>query len=302
MSEIIDLVTVNDYCAGLGLSTLHPLVSIVDLSEGKWPAQKGTKAVRYHFYAVFLKQGENCIIRYGRQNYDYQDGTLVFVGPGQVVDISQIPSDFKPSGYALLFHPDLLLRTTLQRNMGMHTFFSYDLHEALHVSQRERQIVLDCFDKIKHELSQGLDKHSKELIVSNIEIFLKYCTRFYERQFITRDTLNLGVIQKFESSLRNYLKTGLAIDLGTPSVSYFAKEQHLSPNYFGDLVKKETGKSAHEHIQSKIIEVAKEKIFDPEKSVSEIAFELGFTYPQHFSRLFKQKVGVSPMEFRGSLN
>lgn len=302
MSEIIDLVTVNDYCAGLGLSTLHPLVSIVDLSDGKWPAQKGTMAVRYHFYGVFLKQGESCIIKYGRQNYDYQDGTLVFVGPGQVVDITHITPDFKPSGYALLFDPDLLLRTNLEHNIDSYSFFSYDLSEALHISQRERQLVLDCFDKIRHELFQSIDKHSKELIIANIEIFLKYCTRFYERQFITRDSVNLTVVRKFESSLRTYLKTGLATDLGTPSVSYFAEEQHLSPNYFGDLIKKETGKSAHEHIQTKIIEVAKEKIFDPDKSVSEIAFELGFKYPQHFSRLFKQKVGVSPIEYRNSLN
>lgn len=302
MSEIIDLVTVNDYCAGFGLSALHPLVSIIDLSEGKWPVQKRTKAVRYHFYGIFLKQGQNCILRYGRQNYDYQDGTLVFVGPGQVVDITNIPSDFKPSGYALLFHPDLLLRTNLERNIDLHTFFSYDLHEALHVSQRERRIVLDCFDKIKHELSQGLDRHSKELIVSNIEIFLKYCMRFYERQFITRDTVNLGVIRKFELSLRTYLSTGIAKELGIPSVTHFAKEQHLSPNYFGDLIKKETGKSAHEFIQAKIIGVAKEKIVDPDKSLSEIAYELGFKYPQHFSRLFKQKVGVSPMEYRSAMN
>ena len=298
MSEIMNLVTVNDYCARFNLSTLHPLVSVLDLSDGTWMARKKIEAVRYHFYAVFLKQGQNCILRYGRQNYDYQDGTLVFVGPGQIVNISHIDPGFKPAGHALLFHPDLLRGTNLGINMDKHSFFSYELHEALHLSQKERQIVLDCFDKIEFELSQGIDKHSKSLIVANIELFLNYCTRFYDRQFITRDTVNLGVIESFQSSLHAYLKSGKAQELGTPSVGYFAEEQHLSPNYFGDLIKKETGKSAQEYIQAKIIEVAKEKFFDPDKSVSEIAYELGFKYPQHFTRLFKKKVGYSPNEYR----
>ena len=301
MSDIKDLITVNNYCAGFNLSALHPLVSVVDLSEGTWVPKKRVEAVRYHFYAVFLKQGQSCVLRYGRQNYDYQDGTLVFLGPGQVINIEHIDPSFKPSGYALLFHPDLFRGTNLGNSMDKHSFFSYEMHEALHISHRERQIVLDCFDKIRYELSQGIDKHSKHIIVSNIELFLNYCTRFYDRQFITRDTINLGIIEKFESSLQAYIQTGKTKKLGIPSVSYFAKEQHLSPNYFGDLVKKETGKSAQEYIHAKIIEVAKEKIFDPDKPVSEIAYELGFKYPQHFTRFFKNKVGYTPNEYR-SLN
>lgn len=298
MSGIKDLVTVNDYCVGLNLSALHPLVSVVDLSEGDWAIRKKAEAIRYHFYAVFLKQGQNCILRYGRQNYDYQDGTLVFVGPGQIVNIADLDTSVQPSGYALLFHPDLLLGTNLGNGMDKYSFFSYELHEALHISQRERQIVLDCFDKIRYELSQGIDKHTKRLVVSNLELFLNYCTRFYDRQFITRDNANLGVIQNFESSLNTYFKTGKAEKLGIPSVGYFAEEQRLSPNYFGDLVKKETGKSAQGYIQAKIIEAAKEKIFDPDRSISEIAYELGFKYPQHFTRFFKNKVGYTPNEYR----
>lgn len=298
MGEIKELESVNDYCAGLGLSALHPLVSVLDLSEGKFAARQSVSAVRYHFYGIFLKQGQHCILRYGRRNYDYQDGTLVFVAPGQVVNIEHIDADFQPSGYALLFHPDLLRGTHLGSQMDKYSFFSYELHEALHISQRERQIVLDCFEKIRYELTQGIDQHSKRLIVSNIELFLNYCVRFYGRQFITRDTVNLGVIEQFDASLRAYLQSGRARELGPPTVSYFAQEQSLSANYFGDLVKRETGTSAQEYIQLKILELAKEKIFDPAISISEIAYELGFKYPQHFTRFFKKKVGSTPNEYR----
>ncbi|MDB4539589.1 AraC family transcriptional regulator, partial [Saprospiraceae bacterium] len=190
--------------------------------------QEKVEAVRYNYYAVFLKQGQACILKYGREHYDYQDGTLVFVGPGQVVNIANVDTTVKPSGYALLFHPDLLRGTNLGNSIDELSFFSYELHEALHISQRERQIVLDCFDKIRFELSQSIDKHSKHIIVSNIKLFLNYCTRFYDRQFITRDIVNLGVIESFQTSLHNYFKTGKAKELGIPSVSYFAKKQHLS--------------------------------------------------------------------------
>ncbi|SDM16123.1 helix-turn-helix domain-containing protein [Kriegella aquimaris] len=293
-----DLIKVDDYCSKFNLSTLHPLVSVHDLSEGTLDGREHADAVRYHFYGIFLKQGEGCILRYGRQNYDYQDGTLVFLAPGQVVHVGHIDASFKPAGHALLFHPDLLWGTHLAKTMTEYSFFSYLSHEALHISKKERQLVLDLFDKIRTELSHGIDKHSKELVVANIELFLKYCMRFYDRQFITREKENLGVIQRFEISLISYIQTGIAKELGTPSVSYFAEEQNLSSNYFGDLVKKETGKSANDHIQDQLIEIAKQKIFDSEKTVSEIAYELGFKYPQHFTRLFKKKMGKTPNEYR----
>jgi AraC-like DNA-binding protein len=172
------------------------------------------------------------------------------------------------------------------------------VNEALHLSEKERQIVLDCFGKIQYELEQSIDKHSKTLIASNIELFLNYCTRFYDRQFITRDNAHKGILERFENLLNEYYLSDKPLNIGLPSVAYCADELSLSPNYFGDLIKKETGKSAQEYIQSKIIDIAKEQIFDINKSVSEVAYNLGFKYPQHFTRLFKQKIGVSPNEYR----
>jgi len=166
------------------------------------------------------------------------------------------------------------------------------------LSERERKIVLESFGKIEYELAHAIDKHSKRLIVSNIELFLNYCVRFYDRQFITRDTIHKGVLEKFETLLNGYYQSDKSQTLGLPSVAYCAQEMNLSPGYFGDLIRKETGKTAHEYIQSKVIDMAKERIFDQGKSVSQIAYELGFKYPQHFTRLFKQRVGMTPNEFR----
>jgi AraC-like DNA-binding protein len=182
--------------------------------------------------------------------------------------------------------------------MQDYTFFAYRSNEALHVSERERKIVLDCFSKIEYELEHAIDKHSKNLIVSNIELFLNYCVRFYDRQFITRDNVHKGILERFEALLNGYFLTDKPQTIGLPSVAYCASELNLSANYFGDLIKKETGKSAQEYIQTRVIEVAKERIFDQSKSVSQIAYELGFKYPQHFTRLFKQRVGQSPNEYR----
>lgn len=297
MSKIINLDTVNDYCNRFDQASQHPFVSVMNLHDLKRKSQRGIEALRFNFYGIFLKQNPDCIMKYGRKYYDFQEGTLVFIGPGQIVQIEN-GDDYVPSGYALLFHPDLLLKTNLGQVISKYSFFSYELSEALHLSQRERQIIIDCIEKIRFELERDIDKHSKELIVSNIELFLRYCSRFYDRQFITRDVVNDSVVDQFKKSLHQYLYSGKASELGCPSVGYFAQEQYLSPNYFGDLIKKETGKSALELIQAKLIEVAKERIFDPTKTVSEIAYELGFKHPQHFSRLFKNKVGYSPNEYR----
>jgi len=290
--------TVNDYNTFNNNETLHPLVSVVDLSKAS-PRQASN--MYFGFYTVFLKEVKCGDLRYGRHTYDYQEGTLVFIAPGQVVRVDNSGETYQPKGYALVFHPDLIHGTSLGRHIQDYTFFGYQSNEALHLSERERKIVLDCFSKIEYELEHAIDKHSKKLIVDNIELLLNYCVRFYDRQFITRDNVHKGILERFEYLLNGYFHTDKPQTIGLPSVAWCAGELNLSSNYFGDLIKKETGKTAQEYIQVKLIDVAKEKISDPDKSVSQVAYELGFKYPQHFTRLFKQRVGQSPNEYR-SLN
>jgi AraC-like DNA-binding protein len=290
--------TINDYNVFNNNPTLHPLVSVVDLSIAT-PRQ--SFRMYFGFYAIFLKEVKCGDMMYGRETYDYQEGTLVFMAPGQVAGVNSYGETYQPKGYALIFHPDLIHGTALGKHIQDYTFFSYQSKEALHLSEHERQLVMDCFSKIRYELERAIDKHSKRLIVSNIELFLDYCVRFYDRQFITRDKVHHGILERFETLLNDYYHSEQPQTIGLPSVAYCADKLHLSPGYFGDLIKKETGKTAQEYIQSKVIEVAKEKIFDRSKSVHQISDELGFRYPQHFTRLFKQRVGQSPNEYR-SLN
>jgi AraC-like DNA-binding protein len=300
MEKVFRFNTVNEYNALNNQETLHPLVSVINFSKANprtWGKEKSVK-LYFGFYTIFLKDVKCGDLKYGRNYYDYQEGTLVFVAPGQVLEIENDGKVYQPKGHALVFHPDLIHGTPLAGTMNEYNFFSYNTNEALHLSERERQIVLDCFSKIEFELQQGVDKHSKKLIASNIELFLNYCERFYDRQFITRDNVNLGMLEKFEKQLNGYFSSDKPQNIGLPSVAYFADELHLSANYFGDLVKKETGKSAKEYIHDKIIDLAKTKTFNADKSVNEIAYELGFKYPQHFTRLFKQRVGMTPKEFR----
>lgn len=294
MSEIVRIDTVNEYNQLVGIETLHPLISIVDFQKAEpfcyFRAQMGV-------YCIFLKDIKCGNITYGINNYDYEEGTLIFVSPGQVYGVA---SEEKQRGFgkALIFHPDLIHGTALGKNIKEYSFFSYEVNEALHLSARERIIINDCLDKIEYELNHAIDNHSKTLIVSYIELFLNYCKRFYERQFITRSNVNKDVLTRFEKVLDDYFNSDLPMTAGLPTVKYFAEKLYLSSNYLGDLLKKETGKSAQEHIQLRLIELAKEKIYEPSKSISEIAYELGFKYPQHFTRMFKKEVGITPLEYR----
>jgi AraC-like DNA-binding protein len=299
MEQVERIDTVNEYNKYAGVDTLHPLVSVINFDDVA-PITHFRR--RIGIYAVFLKDIKCGDMTYGCQPYDYENGTLVFVAPGQVYGIDSKGDSIKPSGYGLVFHPDLIAGTHLAKTIKDYTFFSYEVNEALHLSKKERKTIVDCLKKIQEEIEQNIDKHSKTLIVSNIELFLNYCQRFYDRQFITRSTVNKDTLSRFENLLNDYFRADKGIDLGLPTVAYCAEELHLSPNYFGDLIKKETGSTALDYIQSRLIDEAKTRIFDHSKTINNVAAELGFKYQQHFTRLFKQKVGVTPNEYRASLN
>ena len=295
MKQVHHFDSISAYNTFNNHETLHPLVSVLDYSKAHPRRQS-----RMHFgiYCIVLKEVKCGDLKYGRHYYDYQEGTLVFISPGQVVEVENNGELYQPLGHALAFHPDLIRGTALAGSLSRHNFFGYGTSEALHLSERERQIVLDCFSKIQLELQHAIDKHSKKLITSNIELFLNYCERFFDRQFITRDHVNKGILEKFEALLNDYFSSDKPQEIGLPSVAYCAHELNLSVNYFGDLIKRETGKSAQEYIHNKTIDIAKNKIFDIHKNVNDVAYELGFKYPQHFSRFFKQRTGASPSAYR----
>ena len=296
MNEIIQLNSVDVYNKMYGLKTLHPLVSVVDL-------RKATRVVNhvkmnYGVYALFLKNGTNCTLKYGRRYYDYQEGTIVSFAPGQLVGVDSDEDEISPEVYGLIFHPDLIYGTALGKKIGKYSFFSYEQNEALHLSDQEREIIMDCFHKIEAELEHNIDKHTRRLITANIGLLLDYCMRFYERQFTTREASNKDVVVRFERLLDEYFDGKAPQENGLPSVKYFADKVFLSPNYFGDMISKQTGKTVTEYIQDKLIGRAKELLLSTSKPMSEIAYSLGFQYPQHMSRMFKRIVGITPNEFR----
>lgn len=298
-NDIIRLDTVESYNRILGAETLHPLVAMTDFST--------VRAIphcrkEFGFYAVYYKELCCGTIEYGRSKYDYQEGTMLFVSPGQTAGTNDGGETLNPKGMVLMFHPDLLYGTPLARRMKDYTFFSYDSNEALHMSEREKRIILNCFREVGAELEHAIDKHTKQIVASIIETLLNHCTRFYERQFVTRELPNRGIIARFESFLHEWFESGKARDYGVPSVQICASEMCLSPNYFGDLIKRELGKTAQEYIRLYVIGKAKELIAENEMNISEVAYELGFQYPQHFSRMFKKVSGMTPHEYRISVS
>lgn len=295
MDEVIRIDTIDQYNKLFGFETLHPLVCIVDLSKAEiWPEHY---RFNYGVYCLYVKDAKCGNIRYGRQTYDYQEGSIIGFAPGQIANVD-MEKGMKPLGMGILFHPDLIRGTSLGKEIKRYSFFSYESNEALHLSEQERKIILDSFEKVQMELDHAIDKHSKHLISKNIELLLDYCMRFYDRQFSTRSEANKDVLIQFEHLLDEYLQSDLMREQGVPTVRYFADKICLSPNYFGDLIKKETGKTAQEYIQNKVINLAKEWILGTNKTVSQIAFELGFQYSQHFNRIFKKNVGCTPNEYR----
>lgn len=296
MDKIIQLDSIDTYNKLYGLSTLHPLIAVVDLTKAT--RMLDHVKINYGIYALFLKNGVSCTLKYGRRNYDYQEGTIVSFAPGQTVEVEMVEGEKAPEVYGLLFHPDLIHGTSLGEKISRYTFLDYAQNEALHLSEMERGIIMDCLHKIEYELSYPVDKHSRSLLNAHIELVLDYCLRFYDRQFCTRAKVNSDILARFEQLLNDYFSGEEAKQNGLPSVKFFADKVFLSPGYFGDLIRKETGRTAQEYIQRKVIEQSKHRLLGSTMSVSEVAYSLGFQYPQHFIRLFKRETGETPGEYR----
>ncbi|NRB46182.1 MAG: AraC family transcriptional regulator [Saprospiraceae bacterium] len=278
----------------------HPLVSVVQTKDFNTEMDfTGVKIIN-NLYQVTLKRLGCGNLFYGKNSYDYEEGTLVFTSPGQVSTFEgQMPTTNEADeGWTLAFHPDLIRKSTLSDKIDSYSFFHYDVNEALHLSEDELKTLEQLLDKIVKEYSQNLDKHSQNLIISNIELLLDYCNRFYDRQFYTRTNLNTDIISKFERLLKAYYQAGVVNELGVPNVQYMARKLNLSANYLSDLLKKETGKTAQEHIHLFVVERAKSTLLKSGSKISEIGYSLGFEYPQRFSNFFKSKTGYSPSEYR----
>ena len=301
MSDLIKIKTISQVHNFFGIEKpKHPLVTLLELNN-KF-RQMGLSHIHYtsELYQITFKSSNCPHIRYGRNTYDYQEGTLLFMGPGQTLQIDldedDITSDY--GSWALLFHPDLIRKSELGKIIDKYAFFSYNVNEALHVSEEEKKLLEDIISRIVKEYSQNIDKHSQELIVSQIKLLLDYCSRYYGRQFHTRSNLNKDIVVDFEQLLKEYFNSENLSEKGIPLVKYFSKALNLSSYYLSDLLKKETGRNTQEYIHFYIIERAKTTLLNSNNSVSQIAYDLGFEYPQHFSKLFKNKTGMSPKEYR----
>lgn len=276
----------------------HPLLSVIDFSKINFRADVfQEKTIINDFYLVSLKGKTSSKLLYGRNYYDFAEGSMIFMSPAQVFQVGK-DADDESEGWGLYFHPDLIVGTSLFDKMADYNFFNYDIRESLHLSDKERIVIEQIIENITTEYNNNLDKHSQHLIVSNIELLLNYCKRFYDRQFITRHKHNKDVIHKFEQLLKDYYKEEKQSELGLITLDFFATELHLSKSYLSDLIKKETGKTVKESIHLHIIGLAKNSLISTNKSISEVAYGLGFEYPQYFSRLFKSKVGITPNEYR----
>lgn len=275
----------------------HPLVSVFRHSDLKVPDNFTTQSFTTDMYMISIKVKQEAEVNYGRETYDFQEGTVVFFAPNQVFSFSSADFSNCEDEWTLVFHLDFISKTSLGNEIDNYHFFNYEINEALHVSEDEKLALNDLILKIEKEYYQLIDKHTQEIICINIETILKYCNRFYTRQFITRKTGNNTYLAKLEAYLKQYFEQNL-IENGLPTVNQCAGAVNLSPHYFSDLLKEETGKSAKEHIDLFVVKKAKIQLQNPELSISEVAYDLGFDYPNHFSKFFKMKTGLSPTEYR----
>ena len=286
--------TIQEFNDFIGVKTLHPMVSIARV-ENTTPIQEAMH--HYDIYAIFLKENKGCKLSYGRTEYDFDEMTVISFAPGQSVKVEPNPEVPLAKYTVLAFHPELLNRTSLGKNISRYEFFDYTSNEALHLSAAEINIFRDVLSMIGQELEHPIDRHSRELIVSNIELLLNYCLRFYDRQFITREEINHSVVKKFISLLDEYIAQKAEHE-GLPTVAYFADRCCYSTKYFGELVKTETGKTAKSMINDRLLSAARQLLVDETLSITQVSQLLGFEYPQHFVRFFKAQTGKTPSEYR----
>ena len=299
MNNLIHLQSITDLHKLFSLgNSFHPLVTVLDFSKVTENVEENSK-ITTDFYSIMFKNYCKNKIKYGRKAIDFQDGNLICIAPNQTIDMDNEEEEREDKmGWGLFFHPDLIRATTLNEKLKDYTFFNYEISEALHLSDKEKGVLYECVQKIQAELQENIDVYSQYIIVSTIELLLNYCSRFYGRQMITRIQNNKLIINQIESILTHYFSANTIQEQGLPTVKYLAEQVHLSPSYLSDLLKKETGKNAQEHIHFYLIEEAKNLLLNSEKNVNEIAYNLGFEYPQYFNTLFKKKTGRTPKEFR----
>lgn len=290
--SIVDILSVM----GLGKPS-HPLITIIDTEKLAYGAETVGKRFSSDLFCIALKDS-SCGIDYGRNSYDFDDGVLIFTAPEQVITVKKPQELNQVKGWMLYFHPDLIRNTSLGSKIDSYNFFNYEVHEALHLSEQEQNTLNQIIVLIQNEIKERIDNHSQQVLVSNIELLLNYSKRFYERQFNTRSANNLDIISKVESLLKNYYSENELIEKGQPSIQYLADQCHLSASYLSDLLAKETGRSAKDHINDFLIDKAKYLLLNSTDSISGIAYTLGFNYPHYFGRLFKQKTGKTPQEYR----
>lgn len=300
MNEFKHIKSISQLHRLLGLSSpQHPSITIVNSRDINIPEEVYGQKHILGFYSISLKF-HNGELYYGRNYYDFEEGTLLFISPGQVITPTKPTNTDSEmdNGWSIFFHPDLILKSDLGNKMNRYSFFDYNINESLHLSEEEKKTISDCLEKIKKEYTQNIDKHSQELIISNLELFLNYCNRFHDRQFYTRSNHNQDYVTKMETLLSNYFSSNKVVVQGLPTVKYCADKMNLSSNYLSDLLKKETGKSTKQHIDSYILSKAKNLLLTSNQTISEVAYDLGFEYPQSFSNFFKKKTGATPNNFR----
>ncbi|TSD65996.1 helix-turn-helix domain-containing protein [Inquilinus sp. KBS0705] len=297
--------TITEYHRAAGLpKPAHPLISVVHMSDINRPLIEGPYNIIYDFYSIAMKRMPHAKFKYGQQASDFDEGVLFFMSPGQVfgVDWLKGATRHKPEGWMILIHPDILWNTPLAKTIKQYEFFSYSVYEALFLSDKEETMLTSIANNIEQEYHANIDRFSASVIIAQLELLLTYSERFYQRQFITRKVASHEILTKLEDLLSHYFNSGLLAQKGLPSVAYIAESLNISPGYLSGLLKSLTGQNTQQHLHNKLIELAKEKLSTTNLTVSEIAYELGFEHLQSFSKLFKTKTNLSPMEFRHSFN